>query len=73
MVAATVHIDFCVQLYRDQLNMGRYVLHEHTDAARSRRCKPTAALAAEALRNKAAIGPEPEAEGVTRTVTKRWS
>lgn len=32
---AMVHLEFCCQIYRDQLNRGRYVLHEHPSGASS--------------------------------------
>ena len=32
---AMVHLNFCVELYRDQLAAGRYFLHEHPDRAKS--------------------------------------
>ena len=32
---AVMHLEFCLQLYREQLNNGRYVLHEHPAFASS--------------------------------------
>ena len=32
---AVMHLEFCIQLYREQLNFGRYFLHEHPAFASS--------------------------------------
>ena len=32
---ATIHLQFCAAMYREQLRNGRYVLHEHPDTASS--------------------------------------
>ena len=47
MVRANLHLEFCVAVYRRQLQSGRYFLHEHPDQAKSWRYPAMLALAGE--------------------------
>ena len=47
MKIATEHVKFCIELYRTQLNEGRYFLHEHPCSASSWEMPGIIELAAE--------------------------